>query len=116
MAILSIMIYSILFNPLISGNDTGSICGTVTDERGYPLIGATVMVVGTSYGAMTNQNGSYQIINLAVGVYSVQAIMVGMRALTAEGVAVLADTSTPLSFELEQWNRPAGELPIIIEI
>ena len=116
MAILSILIYSILFNPLILGNDTGSICGTVTDERGYPLIGATVMVVGTSNGAMTNQNGSYQIINLAAGVYSVRAIMVGMRAITTEGVAVLADTSTPLSFELEQWNRSAGELPIIIEI
>ena len=57
---------------------TGKIAGRVTDASGTPLIGATVMIVGTSYGAMTDQNGEYFIINLQPGNYDVVGRMVGM--------------------------------------
>jgi len=58
--------------------ETG-ICGRVLDSRGTPLYGATVMVVGTSYGAMTNASGEYEILDMPVGGYSLRASMVGMR-------------------------------------
>lgn len=37
------------------------ISGTVTDEAGEPLIGATVQVKGTTTGVITNLNGNYMI-------------------------------------------------------
>jgi len=79
---------------------TGKIAGRVSDDSGNPLIGATVMVVGTSYGAMTDANGEYFIINLQPGTYNLQASMVGMNSQTYEGVTVTVDQTTPVNFNL----------------
>lgn len=38
-----------------------TVTGTVTDETGEPLIGATVKVAGTSIGAVTNIDGEYSV-------------------------------------------------------
>lgn len=38
-----------------------TVTGTVTDETGEPLIGATVMVTGTSVGSSTDFDGNYSI-------------------------------------------------------
>ena len=37
------------------------VSGTVTDEEGYPLIGASVLVVGTTIGTVTDIDGLYTI-------------------------------------------------------
>lgn len=39
----------------------GSVTGVVLDEEGEPMIGCTVMVVGTSLGTVTDVNGRYSI-------------------------------------------------------
>ena len=39
----------------------GSVSGVVLDEQGEPMIGCTVMVVGTSLGTVTDLNGRYSI-------------------------------------------------------
>jgi len=79
---------------------TGKIAGRVTDASGTPLIGATVMIVGTSYGAMTDQNGEYFIINLQPGTYDVIGRMVGMGDQTMQGVSVLVDMTTRVDLTL----------------
>jgi outer membrane receptor protein involved in Fe transport len=79
---------------------TGKIAGRVTDIDGNPLVGATVMVVGTSYGAMTDPNGEYFIINLQPGVYDLQSRMVGMGEQTKEGASVIVDMTTRMDFVL----------------
>ena len=38
-----------------------TITGTVTDEKGTPLVGATVQVKGTTQGVLTDLNGKYSI-------------------------------------------------------
>ena len=42
--------------------DTKSVTGTVVDVNGEPIIGATVMAVGTTVGAMTDLNGQFTIL------------------------------------------------------
>ncbi|MCD4706520.1 MAG: TonB-dependent receptor [Candidatus Sabulitectum sp.] len=79
---------------------TGKISGRVTDTDGNPLVGATVMVVGTSYGAMTDSNGEYFIINLQPGTYNLRSTMVGMGEQTQEGASVIADMTTRMDFVL----------------
>ncbi len=79
---------------------TGKIAGRVTDTSGSPLVGATVMIVGTPYGAMTDANGEYFIINLEPGEYNLVARMVGMGDLTANGIQVSADLTTRYDFQL----------------
>ncbi|MFO7949126.1 MAG: carboxypeptidase-like regulatory domain-containing protein, partial [Candidatus Fermentibacteraceae bacterium] len=80
---------------------TGKIAGRVTDQDGNPLVGATVMVVGTSFGAMTDANGEYYIINLPPDTYTIRASMVGMGAKEAQGVQVITDQTTRMDFELD---------------
>ncbi len=83
-----------------SSEESCSIEGTVSDSAGNPFIGATVMVIGTSYGAMTNANGEYFIINLQPGEYSVQACIVGMQDSTISEVSLDAGSETELDFIL----------------
>ena len=86
---------------LVAGaGTTGKIAGRVTDNSGNPLVGATVMIVGTQYGAMTDANGEYFIINLEPANYDLTANMVGMSSSTANGVMVSADLTTRMDFTL----------------
>jgi TonB-linked SusC/RagA family outer membrane protein len=39
------------------------ITGTVTDEKGHPLPGVTILVKGTTLGALTDESGKYTITN-----------------------------------------------------
>ena len=82
----------------ISFASGGSISGHVCDTSGNPLVGATVMVVGTAFGAMSDPNGEYMIEGLAPGVYSIQARMVGMGARTIEGITVIEGMNTNYDF------------------
>lgn len=83
-----------------SAGTTGKIAGRVTDEQGNPLVGATVLVLDTSYGAMTDPNGEYFIINLQPGEYNLQARMVGMGSIEAQGIQVISDLTTRRDFSL----------------
>ena len=38
-----------------------TVSGTVSDENGLPLIGATVVIAGTSSGTTTDFDGNYKI-------------------------------------------------------
>ncbi len=66
----------------------GVIRGRVFDSRGYPIVGATVMITGTSLGAMTGSAGEYLIEDIEKGVYSIQVGMVGMGQQTRDGIVV----------------------------
>ena len=44
-----------------SAQQTQGIKGTVTDGAGEPLIGATIKVVGTQNGTVTNLDGKFSI-------------------------------------------------------
>lgn len=83
---------------LTAAIQAGSISGYVCDARGNPLVGATVMVVGTSHGAMTDAYGEYFIEDLEPGEYSLQASMVGMSSRTIEGIRVTENQITTYNF------------------
>ncbi len=91
----------LLFVSLVAtAGTTGKIAGRVTDSDGNPLIGATVMIIGTSFGAMTDPNGEYFIINLQPGTYNLRSSMVGMGEQTKEGASVIVDMTTRMDFVL----------------
>jgi hypothetical protein len=69
-------------------------------DSGDPLIDATVLVVGTSFGAMTGENGEY-LIKIKAGTYSIESRMVGMILQVLDGVIVTAEDTTFINFELE---------------
>ncbi len=52
----------VLFLSCLSVNTLGqslTVSGTVTDEKGEPIIGASVLVIGTTNGSITNFDGIF---------------------------------------------------------
>jgi len=90
--------FLVLILVLVSSSLAGSISGHVCDINGNSLVGATVMVLGTSFGAMTNPSGEYLIENLEPGSYSLLARMVGMGERTVEGITVTDNQVTVYDF------------------
>ena len=81
---------------------TGKIAGQVIDaSTGETLPGASVVVVGTTFGSATDVDGNYFIIGVPVGTYTIQAQFVGFQAQTTLGVEVNAGYTQELNFELQ---------------
>jgi len=54
----------IIFNFSVFGQQTGNISGTITDKKdNSELIGVSVLIKGTSFGAATDLNGKFTIKN-----------------------------------------------------
>lgn len=101
MRLLQGIIVTSLTAVLLTAGQTGKIAGLVTDsESGDPLVGCNVLVVGTSFGAATDANGEYFVINLVPGSYDVKFSMIGYASYTAEGVGVNIDVTTPVNAAL----------------
>ncbi|MDE3110243.1 MAG: carboxypeptidase regulatory-like domain-containing protein, partial [Acidobacteriota bacterium] len=70
---------------------TGAVSGTVVDNNGTPLAGATVMLAGTSSTTSTAADGTFTLSSISPGAYTLQASMVGYSA-ASQSVSVTAGT------------------------
>lgn len=91
---------------------TGKIRGTVVNESGEQLPGATIMLVDTQLGAAADGSGSFFILQVPPGIYTVRALMVGYSTETIQGVIVSVDSTTTLTIKLKQ--RLAGTEDVIV--
>ena len=80
---------------------TGSIKGVVVDaETHAPIVGASVLVVGTERGAASDDKGAFSIEYLPVGSYAVQFRSVGFDPATMTDVIIRAGRKTVVQAEL----------------
>lgn len=93
------------------GGTTGKISGiTIDGSTKDPLLGATVQIVGTSLGAATGVDGSFIILNVSPGTYSVRVSFLGYEAKLIEQVKIVADQTTTLSVYLNPSNVELSEV------
>ena len=73
----------------------GSIFGTITDQSGAAVVGATVAVTsvqkGTQFQTTTNGTGNYTITHLIPDQYNVRASGFGFKTLESKSIPVYAD-------------------------
>ena len=108
---------------IASAQGTGSLRGTITDEFGGIVIGATVTLVdasGKEQTATTNDDGVYVFNNLAPGTYTVRALTTGFALYESVGVQVAAgrraDLDIKLSVTLENQDvTVSAETPVSTE-
>ena len=114
---LFILTLSILFVfPLVvfSGT-TGKLTGVVIDsETKSPLPGANVMIDGTIFGAATDLEGNYIIINVPPGIYKVKAMMMGYTTTNITNVSVNVNLTSTVNFELKPTVLEMGEEVTIV--
>ena len=108
---------------------TGTVSGTVVaTESGAPLVGASVVVVGTARSVLTNEKGQYRL-SVPAGVHSVRARLIGHeaaeeRVVVPAGQTVTVDfklTATPLSLNEivvvgARTSRTAVETPVPVDV
>ncbi len=98
----SLLIVFILSLKAFAG-DTGKLAGVVLDATTKePLIGASVLVVGTSMGASTDLDGRFVILNVPPGVYALRASAVGYRPMEVTNNRVSIDLTTDVNFDLSE--------------
>lgn len=101
--------------PALAGT-TGKIDGTVRSKAtGEPLIGANVIVLGTSLGAATDLEGHFTILYVPPGTYNVQISSVGYRKVLIRDVRVYIDQTTNLTVEMEEEAIEMSEQVVVAE-
>lgn len=79
----------------------GSITGTVIDlMTKQPLIGANIVIVGTTTGTATDINGNFAIENIKPGTYRLRASMIGYEPLIKTDIIVSPGKLTQVMFAL----------------
>jgi outer membrane receptor for ferrienterochelin and colicin len=92
---------------------TGKLVGKVIDKNtGEPLIGANVIIQGTTLGSVADREGRFIIINIPPGVYSVKVSFIGYESVLFENVKVIVDQTTQLSIDLSAKSLQVGEVVI----
>jgi len=124
-----------LFRPLHAQTSLGQIDGTVTDQSGAVISGATVTLtqVGTQqvHTAATNGSGFYVAPNLPIGEYTVEVKMTAYGTERRSGLTINADSHVTADFHLkvgsttevvtveavqgEALNTTSGELAHVID-
>jgi len=96
-----------------SAQATGKIAGKVVNAKsGEPISYANVVILGTTMGAMSVDDGSFFIDVIPVGTYSVKVTMMGYESQTIEGVIVDANRTTTIEFRISE--KVVGEVPEVV--
>ena len=94
----------------------GKISGHVVDgDTNKPLPGVNVVIVGTTMGAATYVDGSYFILNIPPGTYSVRASLMGFTTQTKTNVVVYVGRTTEIDFSLKETVLEGEEIVVTAE-
>ena len=111
--VLTTFIFLIVLSINLHAQTSGKLVGRVTDESGEPLIGANVILDGTTMGAATDLEGYYSIINVRAGTYTIRFRFLGFKTRVVENIRVSPDQTTKLDAVLE-LEVIVGEEVIVI--
>lgn len=107
MIVLLLSLFSILFIPVSAySQDQRTVTGTVIDEAGEPLIGATVVVEGSSIGTTTDLFGHFKL-NVDASHKQLTVSYVGYHSLTVD------IASSVLKVVLKSDNEVLDEVVVI---
>lgn len=91
---------------------SGKISGRVLDKESKEAIPfASVFVEGTSLGSLADDNGSFVILNVPPGVFTVTASLIGYQKTSIKNVRVNVDFTTKLSIEM---SSGAIDMPAVV--
>lgn len=109
-----LIVFMVIGTMIGKAQNTGKIAGKVFDATtGEPLVGANVIVEGTSLGAATDINGEFTIIKIPSGKYSIAVSYLGYQKLVITNVQVLNDLTTHLDCKLTE-SSVALEREIVV--
>ena len=95
---------------------TGSISGKITDNSSNEeLIGANIIVVGTTIGTSTDLDGKYQIKGLQPGKYSIKVSYISYQSITVGNIDVKTNQSAIVDISLTSASTELDEVVVTAE-
>lgn len=114
--IIFILLLTIVSVSLLWSGTTGKIAGTITDKaNGEAIVGANVVVLGTSLGATTDVNGDYTILFIPPGTYKVQISYLGYSKTVVNDLRVYIDQTARIDVALTAESINMTEQVVIAE-
>ncbi len=103
-----------LFAAAALAQTTGKIAGSVFDKAsGDHLVGANVLLQGTSLGASVDQNGAYFIINVAPGTYTLSFEMLGYKTVKVKNVKVSVNRTAYVNVTLSATVLTSDDVVVV---
>ena len=100
----------------ISAFSQGTIRGKITNPvNNQPVAFANVLVLNSESGAISDENGLYEITNVPTGLYNVRASYVGFKTKTVFEVRVTLAKPVQLDIELEEDASELSEVVVSSE-
>ena len=115
------MLFFLFFLMGIAWSQTGTVKGTVTSgEDGLPVVGASVLVKGTTIGTITDVDGRFSIQNLPASAPTIVVSFVGMKSqelpVSQEEMEIVLNpvslSAVPMEWMLTSRTRKSSFLPI----
>lgn len=101
---------------MLFGGTTGKITGVAADaETGEPLPGVNVVLMGSSYGAVTNLEGRYLILNVPPGNHDLRFSLMGYAEVVVRSVRVEIDLTTEASARLKPQTLQGEEVVVLAD-
>lgn len=111
-----LIIFVAVFSIDSTAQTTGKIAGVVKDaSTKEPLIGANVLIVETTRGAAVGNDGTFFIINVPTGTYSVRVQMMGYAVQIIENVRVSVNRTTEVNVMMKPEVIKGQEVVVIAD-
>src|SRR6478736_5910210 len=118
-----VALLTLVLTPVIASAQTSTITGTVKDASGGVLPGVTVeasspVLIEKSRSAVTSGSGTYSILSLRPGTYTVKFELPGFSTVVREGVVLTSGFTATINVDLkvgalEETLTVTGESPIV---
>lgn len=96
-----------------SFSQTGTLRGSITDgDTGEELIGATVMIIGTSTGTASDLDGNFSVSNIEPGIYTFTCQFISYDPITIKDVEIKSNDVTIQNFTLNSVSMGLEEVVI----
>lgn len=107
-----LIIFIVSFQAFPQGVIRGKVSNPVNNQ---PVAFANILVLNTDFGAITDENGNYEISAIPPGLYNVRASFVGYKSFTAFEVQVTLARAVQLDIELEEDASELNEVVVSSE-
>ncbi len=98
----AIILLLLLSTSLLWSGTTGKVAGKVEDKStGEPIIGATIIIVGTTLGAASDIDGHFTILDVPPGTFNIQVSFIGYRKVIVNNVRVFIDQTARQDISME---------------